>query len=157
MKILVATDGSLGSKAALRFAARLAGGLREAEIVVITVGALRHDLFLSRPENPAGLALQPELEHEEREIASRTLQAAERELKGERSRARFRFVQPRRIAQEADREKADLIVVGTDRYGAFASWALGSVSARLLQVARRPVTVVHVKKARAHTPLRRLA
>jgi nucleotide-binding universal stress UspA family protein len=164
MKILVATDGSLGSKAALRFADRLAGSLRDAELVVITVGALRHDLFLSRPENPAGLALQPELEREERELASRTLQAAERELKHERAQARFRFVQPRRmapvaetIAQEADREKADMIVVGTDRYGAFASWALGSVSARLLQIARRPVTVVHVGKRAARTAERRLA
>jgi len=74
------------------------------------------------------------------------------------------FVQPRRhgpvaetISQEADRERADLIVVGTDRFGAFASWALGSVSARLLQIARRPVTVVHVTRRRARAVQKRTA
>jgi nucleotide-binding universal stress UspA family protein len=163
MKILVATDGSEASRAAIRFADRLAGSLQAAEIVVITVGALRRELFVSHPEH-SGVRLDLEIEKEEREIAWRTLSAAERELKRHRESCRFRFVQPRRhgpvaetIAQEADRERADLIVVGTDRFGAFASWALGSVSARLLQIARRPVTVVHVTRRRARTAQKRSA
>lgn len=165
VKILVATDGSGGSREALRFAGRLAAKLRSAQLVVITVGALRRELLITHPGPvPACLGLAPELEKQERQLASRILMAAERDLKKLRVPATFRFVQPRRqgpvaetIAQEADREKADLIVVGTDRFGAFASWALGSVSARLLQVARRPVTVVHVGKSReraARAPMR---
>ena len=156
VKILVATDGSVGSRAALRFAGRLAGRLRSAELVVITVSALRRELLI----RDAGMAevsqsLQPELEKQEREVALRILHTAELELRKLHVTGRFRFVQPPRrnpvaetIADEADRELADLIVVGTDRYGASASWALGSVSARLLQIARRPVTVVHVGRGR---------
>jgi nucleotide-binding universal stress UspA family protein len=160
VKILVATDGSVGSRAALRFAGRLAGRLRSAEVVVITVGALRRELLIrDAGVAPLSPSLQPELEKQEREVAIRILHAAELELRKLRVAAKFRFVQPPRrgpvaetIADEADREIADLIVVGTDRYGASASWALGSVSARLLQVARRPVTVVHVGRSRQREP-----
>jgi nucleotide-binding universal stress UspA family protein len=156
MKILVASDGSEGSQAALRFADRLASNVESADLVVITVGALRRELFVSHLSSNADFAVSAEIEREERDLGRRTLEAAEHELKAHRDRCRFRFVQPRRlgsvaeaIAYEADRERADLIVVGTDRYGTLASWALGSVSARLLQVARRPVTVVHVARRRS--------
>lgn len=157
VRILVATDGSVGSRAALRFAGRLGSTLRRAQIVVITVGALARELLVTHTESAqVCVGLQPELEKQERELAQRILDAAQRELKKFEVPATFRFVQARRqgpvaeaIAAEAEREKADLIVVGTDRYGTLASWALGSVSARLLQVARRPVTVVHVARSRA--------
>ena len=162
MKILVATNGSVGSKAAIRFADRLVDGLRDAEIVVVTVGALRRELLRQSDASDDGV-LEPELEREERHIAQQVLLEAERGFRKCHNRATYRFVQPRRlapvaetIAHEADREKADLIVVGTDRLGVFATWALGSVSARLLQVARRPVTVVRVAAAAApgSTPAR---
>lgn len=153
MKILVATNGSVGSKAAIRFAGRLAAGLRDPELVVVTVGALRREL-LGQSEAPGDGTLGPELEKEESQLAQQVLRAAEKDLKKCHSRAKFHFIQPRQlapvaetIALEADREKADLIVVGTDRLAVFATWALGSVSARLLQVARRPVTVVRVGAA----------
>ena len=153
MKILVATNGSVGSKAAIRFADRLAAGLRDPEVVVVTVGALRRELLGQSDGSEDGM-LGPELEREESQIAQRVLTAAEKDLRKCHRQATFRFVKPRQlapvaetIAREADREKADLIVVGTDRLAVFATWALGSVSARLLQVARRPVTVVRVGAA----------
>lgn len=156
MKILVATNGSVGSMAAIRFADRLAGGLRNAELIVVTVGALRREL-LDQSEASGDGALGSELAKEECQLAQHVLLAAEKDLKKRHRRATFRFIQPRQlapvaetIAREADREKADLIVVGTDRLAVFATWTLGSVSARLLQVARRPVTVVRV--AAAATP-----
>lgn len=151
MKLVVATDGSRGSRAALRFAARMARGCRATEIVVVTIGALRRQLLFAHPEAPAGLSLWPELEKQERALADRVLADAAREVKKLGVTARCRFVQPRRlgpvaeaIAHEADKEKADSIVVGTEGHGAVGAWALGSVSARLLHVARRPVTVVRV-------------
>jgi nucleotide-binding universal stress UspA family protein len=151
MKVLVATDGSRGSRAALRFAARTARGCRTTEIVVVTVGALRRQLLFAHPDSPAGLVLWPELEKRERDLARRVLAHAARDVKKLGVSARCRFVQPRRlgpvaeaIAHEADKEKADLIVVGTEGHGALGGWALGSVSARLLHVARRPVAVVRV-------------
>jgi nucleotide-binding universal stress UspA family protein len=158
MKILVATNGSVGSKAAIRFADRLAAGLRDPELVVVTVGALRRELLgQSDASGDGDGALGPELEKEESQLAQQVLAAAEKDLKKCHRQATFRFIQSRHlapvaetIAREADREKADLIVVGTDRLAVFATWTLGSVSARLLQVARRPVTVVRV--AAAATP-----
>jgi nucleotide-binding universal stress UspA family protein len=153
MKLVVATDGSRGSRAALRFAARTAKSCRATRIVVVTVGALRRQLLFAHPETPAGLSLWPELEKRERELAERVLGDAEREARKHGIKVRCRFVQPRRlgpvaeaIANEADREKADLIVVGTEGHGGAGSWSLGSVSARLLHIARRPVAVVRVPR-----------
>jgi nucleotide-binding universal stress UspA family protein len=157
MKLLVATDGSRGGRAAVRFAARAAKACGSPEIVVITVGALRRELLFAHPETPAGLTLWPELEKQERELAGRVLRDAEKDLKRWRVRARLRFVESRKlgpvadaIANEADRERADLIVVGTEGHGALPSFALGSVSARLLHVARRPVAVVRVGRRKKH-------
>jgi hypothetical protein len=50
--------------------------------------------------------------------------------------ATFRFIQSRRLAPVAE-------TIAQEANGE-GGWALGSVSARLLQVARRPVTVVRV-------------
>jgi nucleotide-binding universal stress UspA family protein len=156
MKFLVATDGSRGGRAAVRFAGRAAKACRSSEIVVVTVGALRRELLFAHPDVPAGLTLWPELEKQERTLAERVLKAAARDLRSFGARARFRFIESRRlgpvadaIAQEADREKADLIVVGTEGHGALATFALGSVSARLLHISRRPVAVVRVGRRKA--------
>lgn len=156
MKLMVAIDGSRGSRAALRFAARTAKGCRTTEIVVVNVGALRRQLLFAHPEAPVGLVLWPELEKRERALADRVLGDATREARRLGVKARCKFVQPRRlgpvaeaIAHEADKEKVDLIVVGTEGNGAVGGWALGSVSARLLHIARRPVAVVRVASRKA--------
>ena len=153
MKILVATDGSRGGRAAVRFAARAATACRQPQIVVVTVGALRRELLFAHPDVPAGLTLWPELEKQERALAERVLHEAERDVRKLGQKAKLRFVQSRKlgpvadaIANEADREKADLIVVGTEGHGALGRFALGSVSARLLHIARRPVAVVRVAR-----------
>lgn len=156
MKLIVGTDGSRGSRAALRFAARMAKGCRQTQIVVVTIGALRRQLLFAHPETPAGLSLWPELEKRERALAKRVLAEAARDVTKLGVTVRCRFVQPRRlgpvaeaIAQEADKEKADLIVVGTEGHGGAGSWSLGSVSARLLHIAQRPVAVVRVPRLKA--------
>jgi nucleotide-binding universal stress UspA family protein len=151
MRFLVATDGSRGGRAAVRFAARAAKACPSSEIVVVTVGALRRELLFAHPDVPAGLTLWPELEKQERSLAARVLRDAAKDLRHCAAKARFRFVESRRlgpvadaIAREADREKADLVVVGTEGHGAVQTFALGSVSARLLHISRRPVAVVRV-------------
>lgn len=156
MKFLVATDGSRGGRAAVRFAARAAKACRSPEITVVTVGALRRQLLFAHPDVPVGLTLWPELEKQERALAARVLKDAARDLRPFGKKARFRFIEPRRlgpvadaIAHEADREKADLVVVGTEGHGAVATFALGSVSARLLHISRRPVAVVRVGRRKA--------
>ena len=153
MKILVATDGSRGGKAAVQFTARLAKSCRSSQVVVVTVAALRREMLLAHATAPAGPTHWPELEKKERELADRLLAEAAREPVKHRVKARFRFLRPRKlgpapeaIAREADKERADMIVVGSEGYGAYAAWALGSVSQRLLHLAHRPVTVVHVAR-----------
>jgi nucleotide-binding universal stress UspA family protein len=153
MKILVATDGSRGGKAAVQFTARMAKSCRSPQILVVTVAALRREMLLAHATAPAGPTHWPELEKKEKELAERILAEAARQLAKNRVKARFRFLAPRNlgpapeaIAREADKERVDLIIVGSEGYGAYAAWALGSVSQRLLHLARRPVTVVHVTR-----------
>lgn len=156
MKFLVATDGSRGGRAAVRFAGRAAKVCPSSEIVVVTVGALRRELLFAHPDVPAGLTLWPELEKQERTLAARVLRQAARDLRRVRAKIAYRFVESRRlgpvadaIAREADRERADLVVVGTEGHGAVRTFALGSVSARLLHISKRPVTVVRVNRRKA--------
>jgi nucleotide-binding universal stress UspA family protein len=49
---------------------------------------------------------------------------------------------PRRSRGRRDREKADLVVVGSGGASELARWALGSIAHRLVHIARRPVAVV---------------
>ena len=91
MKILVATDGSRGGRAAVRFAARAAKACRQPRVLVVTVGALRRELLFAHPDVPAGLTLWPELEKQERALAERVLHEAESDVRKLGQKARLRF------------------------------------------------------------------
>lgn len=140
MKILVATDGSRGGTAALRFASRLAGHGSTGELVVLTV---------TRGSSNGGA---PEAS---RKHAERILEDAARRLPEGARRARYRAVAPRAgapipetISREADRMKADLVVVGSEGRDTLSEWVLGGVALRLVYVSRRPVTVVRPPRRR---------
>jgi nucleotide-binding universal stress UspA family protein len=154
LKILVATDGSRGAKAALRFGARLARDCR-ARLIVLTVGTLSRDLAVTAPRAILSLVPHRQLLASERRAARQILQAAAREVQGIGPRPALRFFQPRgarpvavEMAREAERLGADLIVVGSQGAGALVRLALGSVAQRLLQVARRPVALVRPRPRR---------
>jgi nucleotide-binding universal stress UspA family protein len=144
MKILVATDGSRGGTEALRFAKRLAKSNPGSRLVVITI--------------EGGEGFGPSAKAEAREIMRR----AARELVNGGVRARFRAVRgkpgavPEAICREADRLKADLVVVGSEGRDTLHEWVVGGVALRLVYLSRRPVTVVRPPRSRKRRPLPRV-
>ena len=149
MKILVATDGSRGSTAALNFAARLAARDSGSQLIVLTVDPANGAAAL--PGNGTGKrGSDPRVRH-----AQKVLEGAAREMGQHSASARFQVVAARRrddvpevISREADRVKADLVVVGSEGRDTLNEWVVGGVALRLIYVARRPVTVVRPPRRR---------
>ena len=138
MKILVATDGSRAGAAALKFASKLAVPGPGSELVVLTVvsgnGASGGSASTGARNILAG--------------AARVLGDAGREARFQIVSARHADEIPRIISREADRVKADLIVVGSEGRDTLDEWIVGGTALRLIYVARRPVTVVRAPRRR---------
>ncbi len=142
MRILVATDGSRAGVAAVKFAAKLAVGDRDSQLIVLTV-----DANGAVPSKGARRSAQ----------AEKVLEGAARQVgKGNGGRpARFQAVPARRldeipdvISREADRLRADMVVVGSEGRDTLDEWVVGGTALRLIYVARRPVTVVRAPRRR---------
>lgn len=134
-RVVVGVDGSAGSAAALRWAARYAAAV-EGTIEVVTAW---------QPLATYGWAYdagewQPDLE------AEKTMSAQVDEVFGaERPGTLRTSVQEgnaARVLIDASRY-ADLLVVGSRGHGGFAGLLLGSVSADCAERAKCPVVVVH--------------
>ena len=154
MRILVATDGSRGGGAALKFAARLASRDAGSDLIILTIGKPRNGASpaLDEPVADLGSAFEKALE---KQSAQKILDDAARDLERCGLHARFRFVSadkrtpvPEAISREADRLKADLVVVGSEGRDTLNEWVVGGVALRLIYVARRPVTVVRPPRRR---------
>lgn len=145
MKILVATDGSRGGVAALNFAARLAARDNGSELIVLTVdptnGAKRLESTLA-DGSPAKSSADVHRQ------ARKVLDNAARDARFQVVSARGRDEVPEVISREADRQKVDLVVVGSEGRDTLNEWVLGGVALRLIYVARRPVTVVRPPRRR---------
>jgi nucleotide-binding universal stress UspA family protein len=140
--IVCGVDGSADSEAALGVAAELAEGLG-ARLVLAHVTehvpaytAVGPMVAMSRPApvpvteslHEAGARLVAEM------ADSASLEEAEQRV--------VSGIPAERLADLADEEAADLIVVGSRGRGAFKAAFLGSVSSDLIGVARCPVLVV---------------
>jgi nucleotide-binding universal stress UspA family protein len=142
VRILVATDGSKAGNAAVRFAAKLATANPRNRLIVLTVDA-------DAAASGNGPARSPHAHPE----AGQVLAGAARQLRGQR--ARFQRVParadqvPETISREADRVKADLVVIGSEGRDSLQEWVIGGTALRLIYVARRPVTVVRAPRRRA--------
>jgi nucleotide-binding universal stress UspA family protein len=128
VKIVAATDGSRGGIAAVKFAGRLAARVSGTELIILTVGV---------PGKPTPMP------------GARRSKALAGVV------AKYRFVPakssgviPETISQEADRLKADLVVVGSEGRDTLSEWVVGGVALRLIYVARRPVVVVRPPRRR---------
>lgn len=139
MKIVVATDGSRGGLAAVRFAARLASKDPATDLVILTVEERTNG---GPPKTSPG-------------VVERAAKAAGAALGAAGLKARYCRVTPgpradipETISREADRLKADLVVVGSEGRDTLSEWVVGGVALRLIYVARRPVAVVRPPRKR---------
>jgi len=137
-RVLVATDGSRGGNAALRFAADLAAK-PGTSLTVITVAN----------ERGAGET------HDPQRRAEKSLAMAARELGRAGVTAELRVVAarpqesiPEAIRRESDRMRADLVVIGSEGRDTLSEWVVGGVALRLIYLATRPVTVVRPPRRR---------
>ena len=143
MKILVATDGSRAGTAAVRFASKLVANHGGSELIVLTVYAI------------AGTAAAG-MNGSKRKDAQRVLGDAARKMRRRGSQpARFELVRardadevPEAISREANRLRADLVVVGSEGRDTLTDWVVGGTALRLIYVSRRPVTVVRASRRR---------
>jgi nucleotide-binding universal stress UspA family protein len=135
--IVVGTDGSKGSEAALAEGFDLAKRLG-AKVLVVAVTAHVSDVLggsvykrkLSDHLNRARAAL---------DVARTMADDAEVEAEFET----FEGDAAEEIAMIAESRDADLVVVGTRGHGGIAGSLLGSVSADVVRRSKRPVVVVH--------------
>lgn len=144
MRIVVATDGSRGSDAALKFAARLAAD-GKAELTVVTVVHGNGSLPGARAKGNSSPSAKI-LDDAGRMLAARGITAALRPVD-----ARQTGAVPEAIAREAEKLKADLVVIGSEGRDTLSEWVLGGVALRLIYLSRRPVTVVRPPRKRTAT------
>jgi len=132
-RVLIATDGSRGGRAALRFAADLAAKPGTSLTVIsVSNGTV-----------------------EARHRAEKSLASAARELGRAGISADLRVVGarpqesiPEAIRRESDRVRADLVVIGSEGRDTLSEWVVGGVALRLIYLATRPVTVVRPSRRR---------
>jgi nucleotide-binding universal stress UspA family protein len=142
--IVCGVDGSGDSAAALAVAAEMANRLGT-RLVLAHVVEYTPSPSAAVGIRPAGVAMAPlaaTLDEQERAGERLLENAADQAGLGEAERRVVTGFAAERLADLADEEDADLIVVGSRGRGAFKAAFLGSVSTSLIGVARCPVLVV---------------
>ena len=142
-RILVAVDGSEGSKKALRLASNLQQTCGS-ELLILTVfrhhSLLEASMSMVRPDEPESLddsmrAYAKQVAEEAKTIAA--------EVGASKVRAFVKAGQPARmIVKFGEEHKADLIIVGSRGQGDVQGFLLGSVSHKVTSLASIPVMVV---------------
>jgi nucleotide-binding universal stress UspA family protein len=142
LRMLVATDGSAHATRAAELAARLAGELREAAVILVNVGHIPA-VALGTPS--AGIVDLRLLEESLEQAGHAILNEAERifDKTGVRVTRVFAQGDPSvEIIEKTREHKADLIVMGSRGLGQIGGLILGSVSERVLHGAHLPVLIV---------------
>ncbi len=129
-KILIATDGSKTAWKALEYAVELA---KQTDATIIVLAVIDKSLFVTRsiPSMMTPTHIREPLEDYLRQVAETDFGKVERlfRRKGVRSRKVIRTGHPaEEILKEAQKSKADLIVVGSHGRSALKAAVLGSVA-----------------------------
>ena len=142
-RILVAVDGSEGSKKALRLASNLQQTCGT-ELLILTVfrhhSLLEASMSMVRPDDPE--SLDDSMRGYAKEVAEEA-KAIAAEVGASKVRAFVKAGQPARtIVKFGEEHKADLIIVGSRGQGDVQGFLLGSVSHKVTSLASIPVMVV---------------
>ncbi|PHR24220.1 MAG: universal stress protein UspA [Hoeflea sp.] len=142
-RILVAVDGSEGSKKALRLASNLQQTCGS-ELLILTVfrhhSLLEASMSMVRPDDPE--SLDDSMRGYAKEVAEEA-KAIAAEVGASKVRAFVKAGQPARtIVKFGEEHKADLIIVGSRGQGDVQGFLLGSVSHKVTSLASIPVMVV---------------
>ena len=138
-RILVAVDGSDGSRKAVRFAIELTRLIR-ARLILLSV--------LERPTvvpfGPLDGFAFAGMESEDQLAAVRAmLDEIGRELPADQVEKRIEFGSPAEvIVEQANAAGADMVVLGSRGHGPVGRWLVGSTTDRVVHHCRSPVTVV---------------
>jgi nucleotide-binding universal stress UspA family protein len=135
--VVVAVDGSRGSKAALRFAAGLARQ-KPTAMSLLTVAT-------STSARSAELTRARGVLRDASDLLAR---------EGVPSESRVVWIRPEdsipeAICRASDRLRADLVVVGSEGRDTLREWVVGGVALRLLYLSSRPVVVVRPPRRHA--------
>lgn len=146
-KILVPLDGSIFSEAALKSASFMARAFN-AEIKLVTVEEVPLPIY---PGETASQLLVETRGDEERYLAARA-----HELRQEGVNVTTRILPPgapaQRILDEAQKERVDLIVIGSHGRSGLTRMLLGSVAERLAREAPCPVMINRLQDVAAVVP-----
>jgi nucleotide-binding universal stress UspA family protein len=135
-QVLVAVDGSDGSKRAARFARELAAAL-QARVTLLHV----IELPASLPLEAYGLT-RTQVYEGQLEAAGDLLGALAAEMPAGMVEQVIESGSPAEtICAQAEERSADLVILGSRGMGAVGRWLLGSVSDRVVHLCKRPVTI----------------
>lgn len=150
MNILIATDGSEFSDAAVKVICQMA--LKAENTHVKVVSAFESPMMVAAAPYALQVEYNPGLETDLREQAAKAVSAAERqirasfpELEDNLTTEVLRGAPEQAIVEAAQNWNADLIVVGSHGYGWLERMFLGSVSNAIVRHA--PCSVLVVRKA----------
>jgi nucleotide-binding universal stress UspA family protein len=142
-RILVAVDGSEGSKKALKLASKLQQTCGS-ELMILTVfrhhSLLEASMSMVRPDDPENL--DDAMRDYAKEVAENAKKIAA-EAGADKVRAFVKGGQPARtIVKFGEEHKADLVIVGSRGQGDMQGFLLGSVSHKVTSLSSIPVMVV---------------
>lgn len=147
MKILIPTDGSKSSLNAVKYAAKLASSLRTKNTITLInvhdeAGLLYADQFAGVPNVTLNLE---EMHDYLLEMSRKELKSAQKIL--DKANVKHDMIigigrVSDEIIEVANKDKYDLIIMGSKGRSAFADLLVGSVAQRLLHSAKQPVLLV---------------
>jgi len=151
MKILIATDGSNFSEAAVEQVCRMVTKLKDASIKVVST--YEPPLMAAAAPYATPAVYSPALEREMKEVAAQAVSWAESKLReqlpdlnGDLTTEVLRGSPGREIVQQVDEWGADLVVVGSHGYGFWERAVLGSVSHHVVHHAPCSVLVARISE-----------